>query len=148
MGKGCITVTKYFLFLFNLLFFVSNYLFFNINAWSPCCSHFKFNLHGLQLYHKTAVCQQLCVPEISAQPLDNHTLITYLKVTWCCYCLYKLPHSSSTGDTEIIVPESLLGGLEKTWTETVLNNSRWFLLVSSLSHRLHKVQGLALAPDS
>lgn len=24
MGKGCITVTKYFLFLFNLLFFVSN----------------------------------------------------------------------------------------------------------------------------
>lgn len=26
MGKGCITVTKYFLFLFNLLFFVSDYI--------------------------------------------------------------------------------------------------------------------------
>lgn len=27
MGKGCITVTKYFLFLFNLLFFVSNWVY-------------------------------------------------------------------------------------------------------------------------
>lgn len=58
MGKGCITVTKYFLFLFNLLFFVSNWVdFLKLDGYTvapapSCCLHsFMLFIHLEKLSH-------------------------------------------------------------------------------------------------
>lgn len=57
MGKGCITVTKYFLFLFNLLFFVSNWVYLSVVIiWFSCTcmahTHTVASLFHLLYIHK------------------------------------------------------------------------------------------------
>lgn len=111
MAKGCIMVTKYFLFLFNLIFFVSNILLlFFIKTWFA----FPFRCvvtSGVNAGVSSVKALLHCVPMISRRLLVNPHTYTHIqaimKATWCprpvAVCYMLPPHWSIAGDTQMIV---------------------------------------------
>lgn len=122
MAKGCITVTKYFLFLFNLLFFVSNVLLFYLNVTAGVSS-----VKALQ-----SVSASVVVPTISRRPLasphthsDNESHVVPKRPVAFCYKLP--PHLNITGDT--LFSSDLLRGRKSPKAQA----ADGFLLVFHLS---------------